>query len=501
MNQSKQEVAAAAFNAMPDYHSPRGSFTSSSSTTNTSRFTSTDYLTAASFSSIDQPSNASSAIHYMTTTAENSDFDLIDSLDYDDLDEAALGHCTDHEYMYRKREQVVATLIKSEQSYTNSLALVQQFFLSPLKKETKQSSSINPFAKKPACTESSYNWLFGNFHDLIDIHQFILHSLNERMRMWGPTQILSDVFQSWFPKLEAYRSYYNNYSVSITTLDRLSRYEPFKKFIEKKSKEKALAQTDLLSLLQSPAACIPRYFETISQLSDMTPPMHPDYTGLLKCKQWMTQFKHTLNDRIADSKNVDKVYRIHKALDGCPFNDVAERRLLLQHNLCRVNLSTRSVGEERKYVLFSDFLVFARVIQQKDTTTRLQYKGHIVLDRARVRSLTKEEAGGIAHCIELLPSMAGIDNLNSTYVGTATPHILYVGSEEERKMWVEHLNLVIQNLDRIALMKQAQAHKRKIQERIPKGSLAANNMTHSMNPSTLPGSSRSSSTKSSSYTS
>ncbi|KAG1444476.1 hypothetical protein G6F56_010282 [Rhizopus delemar] len=88
---SKQEHSVNTFNTMPDYHSPRESFTSSS--TNTSKFTTNEFLTAASFSSIEQQSNTSSAIQYLTDSmgTGGNDFDIIDSLNYDDVDETVLG--------------------------------------------------------------------------------------------------------------------------------------------------------------------------------------------------------------------------------------------------------------------------------------------------------------------------------------------------------------------------------------------------------------------------
>lgn len=142
-----------------------------------------------------------------------------------------------------------------------------------------------------------------------------------------------------------------------------------------------------------------------------------------------------------------------------PFNVRAERRLVLQGNLSRVTVSSRSLGEERRYILFTDMLVFVKHVEQKD---RLIYKGHLTLDRVRVRALSKEEAGGIAHCIELIPSVSGIDNLNTTFVGTTSAIVLYVGSEEERKVWIDGLNFVIGHLDRIAMMKQGKSISRRM---------------------------------------
>lgn len=58
-------------------------------------------------------------------------------------------------------------------------------------------------------------------------------------------------------------------------------------FDKKKSVNKTakIKDTSLLSLLQTPVTCIQRYKKIISALVDATSPMHPDYNGLMQCKQ------------------------------------------------------------------------------------------------------------------------------------------------------------------------------------------------------------------------
>lgn len=80
--------------------------------------------------------------------------------------------------------------------------------------------------------------------------------LCNRLSIWGPTQIISDVVQTLvsllyfygsandvkilmylfyvqFPILQdQYQAYFNNYDTLIATLDKLSRYSPFKKFMD-----------------------------------------------------------------------------------------------------------------------------------------------------------------------------------------------------------------------------------------------------------------------------
>lgn len=169
---------------------------------------------------------------------------------------------------------------------------------------------------------------------------------------------------------------------------------------------------------------------------------------------YATSKRHNLTSspRLIDADNVDQVLMIHQALSGAPFSVRAERRLVMQGQLSRVVLNTRSMGEERHYMLFSDLLVFVRP-KVEGKVTRLQYKGHLVLERARVRPLAKDEAGGIAHCIEIVSSFSGVDNLNTTFIAAPTVHILYVGSDAERDEWVSKLEKVIANLDKIAAAK------------------------------------------------
>ncbi|KAI8380067.1 Dbl homology domain-containing protein [Blakeslea trispora] len=440
--------------------SPRSSIASS----NASRHASG--LTTSTFSSVEEPQNVETSIEYLNQSMD--DFGILDNLDYDDVDDNLL----DQENIHRGRETLIESLLTSEQAYVESLELVMRMFLTPLRKDTNHSSFSFLGMKKMVCTEREFRWLFGNFEELVLAHRMILNSLEERLRIWGPTQILSDVFQSWFPHLESYRIYLDNYDIALTTYERLTRYPPFKKFIDNAHKDKSLRGSTLVSLIQLPIGCIDRYTEIITRLSDNTSSMHPDFTGLQKCKAWIQQFHQSLEKKLQDADNVDQVMMIHQALVNAPITVRAERRLVMQGQLSRVVLNTRSLGEERHYILFSDLLVFVRP-KVEGKTTRLHYKGHLTLERARVRSLSKEEAGGIAHCIELISSFSGVDNLNTTFIAAPTVHILYVGSDTEREEWIKQLENVIESLDRLASVKQAQANRRMMQNRAPRGNVGA----------------------------
>ncbi|KAF7725249.1 Protein T2 [Apophysomyces ossiformis] len=374
-------------------------------------------------------------------------FDIIDSLDYDDVDAGLI----DHELVHRQREALVHQLHASEQAYLESLNLLNKIFLQPIRKSSKQSSFNFLGVKKMICTEREIRWLFGNFDDILKIHTEILTSLEERLSIWGPTQIVSDVFQAWFPLLKkVYTTYLDNYDVSVTTYERLTRYQPFKKFVDSAHKDPVLKGATLLSLLQIPAGCVSRHAQLIAKLADATSPMHPDYGGLAKSKQQAIALFDEIRIKVEDADNVDQVLMIQQALVGAPFGVKSQRRLVLQGQLFHTPaVNAKSAKEVRTYLLFSDMLVFVRP-KQEGKKTLLQYKGHIILDRARIRPLSPEETGGLQHCLEITSSFQGVDTFNSTYVGSPTVHVMQAQTAEEQQHWLNQLDFVITKLDREA---------------------------------------------------
>ncbi|KAI9321239.1 Dbl homology domain-containing protein, partial [Dichotomocladium elegans] len=331
---------------------------------------------------------------------------MIDTLEYEDTDEGMI----DHERLYRNREALVQELYKSERAYLESLELIQTIFLEPLREESKRSHFSFLGSKKTACTTRELGWLFGNFEEILKVQREILTSLEQ--------------------------------SVAMTTYQRLTHYQPFKKFIESAHKAPVLKGTTLLALLQIPAGSIGRYAHLVSKLADVTSPMHPDHIGLCECKQRALRFFEEMKPRIMEADNVDQVLMIQQAMTGAPFGVSAKRRLILQGPLSRVMNNFRSPEEEQTCFLFSDMLVFVRPKQEKGKTL-LQYKDHINLEQARIRAPDACETKGKEHCVEIISSIQGVDTLNTTYMGTRQVYMLHTSSAEDQQRWVKKLQEVV----------------------------------------------------------
>lgn len=148
--------------------------------------------------------------------------------------------------------------------------------------------------------------------------------------------------------------------------------------------------------------------------------------------------------RIAEAKNVDQVYEIHTTMTDQPFGIRAERRLYLQGDFIQITKS--NTQEERTYFLFSDMLVYVRRKQNN-----LQYKGHIQLERAKIRLLPKDEVNEEGYCIEIISSFQGVDSLNTTFMASPTVHIMKLPSKAEQMKWKACLENSVSRIEQLTM--------------------------------------------------
>lgn len=171
-----------------------------------------------------------------------------------------------------------------------------------------------------------------------------------------------------------------------------------------------------------------------------------------------------------DADNVTQVQKVQNLILNAPFGPNARRRLILRKDLHRVVVNGKTLGDSHSCVLFSDMLVFVRPKQEGHAT--LQYKGHIPLEHAKVRKLTREEAGG-DNALELISSLKGVDTLNSTIMATSTNHILFAHTKEDQDIWAHKLQKVISKLDQLEAIATGKKKKETIKSPFPASCLSS----------------------------
>lgn len=82
--------------------------------------------------------------------------------------------------MHQQREALIQELFNSEKKYLDTLNLVLNAYLLPIRKGGKSSSFLSLGSKKQVCTEREQRWLFGNFDQIHQDHTDNLKAMEER---------------------------------------------------------------------------------------------------------------------------------------------------------------------------------------------------------------------------------------------------------------------------------------------------------------------------------
>lgn len=86
----------------------------------------------------------------------------------------------DQEISHQQREGLIRELYETEKKYLETIEIVLDNYILPMRKNSKSTSFNFLGLKKVPCTEREMRWLFGNFEDIQQLHIDILASLDER---------------------------------------------------------------------------------------------------------------------------------------------------------------------------------------------------------------------------------------------------------------------------------------------------------------------------------
>lgn len=150
------------------------------------------------------------------------------------------------ERTHLQRESLVRHLYDSEEDYLRSLQDIQNCYKRPMlhnaqhpdggsSAASKMSSLLGGSSSigfKAVASRAEIETLFGNLEQLIEFHEGVRSMLENRSKIWGPTQIMSDLLLAVIPKFKIYSRYFTNFHAALTILDRISRTPQYKKFME-----------------------------------------------------------------------------------------------------------------------------------------------------------------------------------------------------------------------------------------------------------------------------
>ncbi|KAI9299580.1 Dbl homology domain-containing protein [Cunninghamella echinulata] len=242
-------------------------------------------LENTSISDITSTSSASSqSLSHYVDQYSNSYHQLMDDLSiiddiYDNYDHDQLSTVIDTQVACSSKNgllkhQLVQHLIGSESQFLRDLQVYQDHIASYIR-----SYSI-PKNNKLLFKQIDCDILFKPAQSLISIHQSFLDDLQQRLDIWGPTQLISDVFGRFFDNMEdTYYIYLKGFSETLLTLDHLQKSNPFIKALESCYQLNSNLK-EIGYYIQSPLIRLKSYASVIQECLNLTEPTHPDYNHL-----------------------------------------------------------------------------------------------------------------------------------------------------------------------------------------------------------------------------
>ncbi|KAF9401911.1 hypothetical protein BGZ94_005062 [Podila epigama] len=250
--------------------------------------------------------------------------------------------------------------------------------------------------------------------------------LEARSKIWGPTQIMSDLLLTEIPKFKIYSRYFTNFHAALTVLDRISRTPQYRKFMEQCAIDNPPGTPSLHLMLAYPLKRLSVYRDLIHAICQATQPSHPDYHNLMRSQELVNIVANDLRMERMMAQDQLALWDIQSSLVSLPEPIlVPARRLLLRADLHKVDSALTL--EPRTYFLMNDVLVYARFDPKKNVYV---FKG--MFDLARTQINNPEDNASLPQ----LPNCIQIAN-------AGRKQMMRCRSREERNYWMETMRRAV----------------------------------------------------------
>ncbi|KAG0077972.1 hypothetical protein BGZ90_006177 [Linnemannia elongata] len=373
--------------------------------------------------------------------------DLLDYFGEDDLDEFEGGErynesqVIEAERTHQQRESLVRHLYDSEEDYLRSLQDIYSCYKKPLlanlnAAESSRKTGIlgSSSGVKAVASKEEIDALFGNLDQLIEFHEDIRSLLEGRSKIWGPTQIMSDLLLSVIPRFKMYSKYFTNFNAALTVLDRISRGAHWKKFIDQCTAENPPGTPSLHLMLTYPLKRLSIYRDLVNAICQATQATHPDHANLMRAMDMINLIANELKNERLMAQDQLALWDIQSSMVGLPEPImIPSRRLLLKADMHKCDSALAL--EPRTYYLMNDVLLYSRFDPKKNIHT---FKG--MFDLARTQINNPEDNVTLPQ----LPNCIQIANSGRT-------QMMRCRSREERNYWMETMrqaaDIVTRSLD------------------------------------------------------
>ncbi|XP_076358964.1 uncharacterized protein LOC143251577 [Tachypleus tridentatus] len=260
------------------------------------------------------------------------------------------------------RTHVVGELYDTEKSYVESLQILVNKYMKPLK-SPENAGIVDPYL---------VDEIFHQIPEILVHHESFLEMLRQRLANWDTKQKVGDVFVDAFTKqhvIDTYTAFINNWKSAKDAIKLTTQAKPaFQKFLEHMAREHK-GKLTLDALLIMPVQRIPRYELLIKELLKHTPVDHPDHQPLVLAQKEVHELAVQINrmerEAFQHEQMQQKIREIEHLIEGV-MDLVQPDRTFIRYDLVTIS-GALNTKKERCIFLFSDLLIITSIKRKSGT--------------------------------------------------------------------------------------------------------------------------------------
>ncbi|XP_070589713.1 epithelial cell-transforming sequence 2 oncogene-like isoform X2 [Erythrolamprus reginae] len=292
-----------------------------------------------------------------------------------------------------KRQSFARELLLSERNYVHLLEIVKDVYVKPLKAALVFHQAI--------LSDTSIPLIFSDILDILQVNRCFLAELTRRLNEWSPAQNVGDVFIKLGQQFQTYTNFFNNYAVSLKTIDKCRETIPvFRAFLKRHDRTVVTTMRSLQELLLCPSKRVKEYITLLCALKLHTPQEHTDHEDLATAIKQMKQLNDYIDQLKLNVERNDQLLNVQRSIQGVPQLLKASRYLIMVQDVAQLNCSRRMNLPFRLYehthdlriFLFNDILVISQRNSshkpfQRTPKVTYQFLATIVLHQLQIEDI------------------------------------------------------------------------------------------------------------------
>lgn len=218
-----------------------------------------------------------------------------------------------------QREKIIDEVLKTEEGYVDSLSLIREKYLLPL----KYASRLGVTIFRPGDLEK----IMYGIEPIFVLNSALLADLRLRKHDRTVYDMCGAALARYAPSMKLYIDYVNKYDNTIKTIKEYEEANPlFKQFLALTAEDPESANRSLLDFWIMPVQRIPRYALLMTELLKHTPDTHEDHPHIKLALEQFQSIANYINTRKKEYDSQEKVALVQQRLNPKSIPIMRERR-------------------------------------------------------------------------------------------------------------------------------------------------------------------------------